>query len=365
MDESQAAALLTPHVWDALCGQTTDPLPQYPTMLCIQVQANRWLCMLDSLPQYHDGPSYFGRVAINDQEMLKQLGDPRGWTIRLLNYELSPCGKHLVAMRVEKLTDSLSQSCTRLNASIHPGLKVVRATSDQGGGAQGGVMQAGARMMQHGGSGGGGVQQAQPTGPPPAAPVAPGSGQGGGSLGGGVQSGQRGGGWGGAVTGSGGGGMGGLHSQNDSRGSWGDEYSASRRTTTALHQPRGGPYGGSGPVARTDSTPIMMISDLTPYTTRWLIKAKVRVKAEMRTYTNAKGEGRFFSIDLTDRSGQTIRATFFNRGCDRWHALLTEGKTYTFTKGNLSAANKHVFLLCVSANLLCAGSSTTCLILVN
>jgi len=60
---------------------------------------------------------------------------------------------------------------------------------------------------------------------------------------------------------------------------------------------------------------------------RWCIKAKVTDKKPIKTYKNARGEGKLFSLDLTDKSGQ-IRATGFNQECDRLYEQLVVGQVY-------------------------------------
>jgi hypothetical protein len=51
------------------------------------------------------------------------------------------------------------------------------------------------------------------------------------------------------------------------------------------------------------------------------VQGRITVKGSMRTYKNARGEGRLFSIDIMDSTGD-IRGTFFNETADQFHALL-------------------------------------------
>jgi replication factor A1 len=82
------------------------------------------------------------------------------------------------------------------------------------------------------------------------------------------------------------------------------------------------------------------ISSLNPYQNKWVIKARVTMKSQMRTWTNQRGEGKLFSIELLDEHGGAIRATMFNDAADKFDQILQEGKVYTFSKGNLKPANK-------------------------
>ena len=59
---------------------------------------------------------------------------------------------------------------------------------------------------------------------------------------------------------------------------------------------------------------------------RWTIKARITSKSELRRWSNAKGEGTLFSIDLLDSDGGEIRATFFKEACEKFFPVLEEGK---------------------------------------
>jgi hypothetical protein len=60
------------------------------------------------------------------------------------------------------------------------------------------------------------------------------------------------------------------------------------------------------------------------------IRGMVMKKNPLRTYTNLKGPGCVFSVDLEDNSDKTIRATFFNEEAKTFYEFLAEGNTYTF-----------------------------------
>ena len=61
--------------------------------------------------------------------------------------------------------------------------------------------------------------------------------------------------------------------------------------------------------------------------------------AAVRTYKNAKGEGRVGSIDLMDGSGD-LKGTFFNDECDKWMQALEVNKVYKVRGGQIKSANK-------------------------
>lgn len=81
------------------------------------------------------------------------------------------------------------------------------------------------------------------------------------------------------------------------------------------------------------------ISSLSPYQNKWVIKARVTNKSNIRTWNNAKGEGQLFSMDLLDESGE-IRATAFRELVDKYYEMIKVGKVYFISKGQLKPANK-------------------------
>ena len=96
-------------------------------------------------------------------------------------------------------------------------------------------------------------------------------------------------------------------------------------------------YGNITPSANGKN--IFPIASLTPYQNRWTIRARITNKTPVRTWSNSRGEGRLFSLDLVDETGE-IRATGFNDVVDKYYDMLEQGKVYYFTKGSLKTANK-------------------------
>lgn len=108
------------------------------------------------------------------------------------------------------------------------------------------------------------------------------------------------------------------------------------------------PYGSSSsqkyqpPIERSSNvagTAITPIAALNIYNSRWTIKARVTTKSDIRTWSNAKGEGSLFSIELLDNSGTDIRGTFFREGVDKYYNMLQPGKVYRISGGRLKVAN--------------------------
>jgi replication factor A1 len=102
------------------------------------------------------------------------------------------------------------------------------------------------------------------------------------------------------------------------------------------------PYQGqtSGPVRYLQATDsVIPMNQLTIYTQKWTIKARVATKSDMRTYRNAKGEGQLMTIELVDQQKSEMRATFFGAAAQKFHAFLQVGSVYTFSKGSVKPAN--------------------------
>lgn len=75
-----------------------------------------------------------------------------------------------------------------------------------------------------------------------------------------------------------------------------------------------------GNTSMTDAA-IVPIRDITPYNSKCTIKARVTNKSTIRTWSNSRGDGKLFSVDLLDESGE-IRATGFNNAVDQFYELL-------------------------------------------
>lgn len=68
---------------------------------------------------------------------------------------------------------------------------------------------------------------------------------------------------------------------------------------------------------------------------RWTIKARVTAKSDLKRWSNAKGEGTLFSIDLLDSNGGEIRGTFFKEAAAKFFPMIQQGQVYTFSGGVL------------------------------
>jgi replication factor A1 len=81
------------------------------------------------------------------------------------------------------------------------------------------------------------------------------------------------------------------------------------------------------------------IEGLSPYQSNWTIRARVSQKSDIRTWSNQKGEGKLFNVNLMDHSGE-IKATAFNNVVDDLYHRLEEGKVYYISKARVNLAKK-------------------------
>ncbi|KAK0720581.1 putative single-stranded DNA-binding protein 68k chain [Lasiosphaeris hirsuta] len=91
-------------------------------------------------------------------------------------------------------------------------------------------------------------------------------------------------------------------------------------------RPTGNNSGGSSSTQHGGGT-LYPIEALSMYSHKWTIKVRVTQKSDIKTWHKATGEGKLFSVNLLDESGE-IRATGFNDQVDSFYELLQEGSVY-------------------------------------
>lgn len=91
-------------------------------------------------------------------------------------------------------------------------------------------------------------------------------------------------------------------------------------------QPRSLPTRANGSTSSSHGN-IYPIETLSPYAHRWTIRARCTHKGDIRTWHKNTGEGKLFSCNFLDESGE-IRATAFNDQCDMLYNVIHEGGVY-------------------------------------
>lgn len=86
------------------------------------------------------------------------------------------------------------------------------------------------------------------------------------------------------------------------------------------------PSRSNGPSSSAHGN-IYPIEALSPYAHKWTVKARCTNKSEIKTWHNKNGEGKLFSVNLLDESGE-IKATGFNDQCDTLYETFQEGSVY-------------------------------------
>jgi len=104
-------------------------------------------------------------------------------------------------------------------------------------------------------------------------------------------------------------------------------YGQKPQQQQAAPQQRSVPVRTNGASHGDSHRNIHPIEALSPYAHRWTIKARCTHKGEIKTWHNKNGEGKLFSANFLDDSGE-IRATGFNDAVDQWYEVLQEGGVY-------------------------------------
>ncbi|KAJ2158926.1 Replication factor A protein 1 [Coemansia sp. RSA 552] len=111
-------------------------------------------------------------------------------------------------------------------------------------------------------------------------------------------------------------------------------------TPSAYAEPAyGGAAGGSAPVHQGAAPILHPIKDLNPYHSKWTIRARVTQKSGIRSWNKPTSQGRLFSVNLLDETGE-IRATGFTQVVDRLYPMFEVGKVYYVSNAQVKMARQ-------------------------
>ncbi|XP_030010008.1 replication protein A 70 kDa DNA-binding subunit-like isoform X1 [Sphaeramia orbicularis] len=118
------------------------------------------------------------------------------------------------------------------------------------------------------------------------------------------------------------------------------------KSSSTLTPPKGCGRGftGKSPMKASNTSPVsttkvIPVASLNPYQSKWTVRARVTNKSSIRTWSNSRGEGKLFSFEIVDESGE-IKITAFNKEVDKFFSLVEQGKVYYISKASLKVANK-------------------------
>lgn len=101
------------------------------------------------------------------------------------------------------------------------------------------------------------------------------------------------------------------------------------------------PGSARGPISvRHDACRSTPIGSLNPYMNRWTLKARVAVKNDKVSWSNARGDGTLFKVTLLDGEGDEVEAVFFKEACEKFYDAIDENAVYYFSGGKVKPCNK-------------------------
>lgn len=96
-----------------------------------------------------------------------------------------------------------------------------------------------------------------------------------------------------------------------------------------------------GTPAKPSNARPVSIRDLRPTLTgEWELVGRVVSRGGLRKWDNVRGSGQLISFLIVDSSGQTVSATLFNQGIDRFDSIIQNGSICTFSGGKIKVPNR-------------------------
>ena len=99
------------------------------------------------------------------------------------------------------------------------------------------------------------------------------------------------------------------------------------------------PHAVAAMMPASASLPVVPIAQLSSFMQRCRVMVRVMSKSEMKTFSNARGPGKLFSVDLMDAAGECVRAACFNSAADKYFGMLQIKKTYDINGASVKPGN--------------------------
>jgi len=96
-------------------------------------------------------------------------------------------------------------------------------------------------------------------------------------------------------------------------------------------------FGSSNRAGGGQHVPVKSIN---PFMREFTIKARVTSKSAVRTWNNARGEGKLFNVNLMDAEGTEIQGTAFNDAVDNLYPIFEEGKVFVIRKARAKMSKR-------------------------
>lgn len=107
----------------------------------------------------------------------------------------------------------------------------------------------------------------------------------------------------------------------------GNDFYGAKKEENTQTKPTAPPAARSAGGAAHAASTIHPIEGLSFFTHKWTIKARVTLKSDIKRWQKPNSEGKLFSVNLLDESGE-IKATCFNDQVDAFYDVLQEGSVY-------------------------------------
>ncbi|WUR04158.1 replication factor A protein 1 (RFA1) [Vairimorpha necatrix] len=89
----------------------------------------------------------------------------------------------------------------------------------------------------------------------------------------------------------------------------------------------------------TDLNKFTQINAINPFHKMWIIKGRIVSKSEIKKFNSKRGEGKLFSFEFADETGQ-IKVVAFSEVVDMFYPIIEIGRVYTIQKGLVKMSNK-------------------------